>query len=303
MAHRRLPSPRKLGAESPRMRRHIVTRGDALRVAARNHEPGAWLGLRECGALRARCRAQLATHAPPRRPRRHSAPPGAATRPSPPPIRPRARESGGGDDGAEGGDPPQEATTSPVTRSRTALDSRRVPPRAARGDPEPQYRRPRAPPARYRDEPSPLGRRRRGRGDHPASPRRWTPRGTHAREGEGARPCPGGAPAAPRAAPRAAAHGSWVAQCPAPVLSYTKFHVRLGVVCREGGRVRLSSAGSFLGGGCVRLSHRGHSVANPSFIYYICHRPHGHRPWASRDLIESRILELNPPYTKELRFR
>ena len=69
-------------------------------------------------------------------------------------------------------------------------------------------------------------RRRRGRGDHPPSPRRWTsPRDEPARAKARDR-----APAVPRAAPCAAAHGSWVAQCPAPFLSYTKFHVRLGVV-------------------------------------------------------------------------
>jgi hypothetical protein len=80
-------------------------------------------------------------------------------------------------------------------------------------------------------------RRRRGRGDHPPSPRRWTsPRDEPARAKARDR-----APAAPRAAPRAAAHGSWVAQCPAPFLSYTKFHVRLGVVRREGGHPSLIS--------------------------------------------------------------
>ena len=56
------------------------------------------------------------------------------------------------------------------------------------------------------------------------------------------------APAAPRAAPRAAALGSWMAQCPAPFLSYTEFRERPGAVRRGGGIVGSLSWG---GAGCA----------------------------------------------------
>jgi hypothetical protein len=62
-----IPPPRR--RRHPRIRRHVVTRRDELRVVTQlSLERG---GLRECGALLATYRAQLATHAPPSRPRRH----------------------------------------------------------------------------------------------------------------------------------------------------------------------------------------------------------------------------------------
>lgn len=59
-----IPPPRR--PWHPRGRRNAVTRGDELRMLTQGV-----LVLRGCRKLRARCRAQLATHAPPRRPRRH----------------------------------------------------------------------------------------------------------------------------------------------------------------------------------------------------------------------------------------
>ena len=264
--------------------------------AARNHDPRlAWASrMRRAAGEMSRATRHTRTPAPPQT---YSAPPGAATRPSSSPIHRRLANRAPGMKARKDQihHMSHDVVDDPVG---TSLESRRVPLRAARGalnlntDAPARRRLDIATNRASRASPT------RARGSPPIATPLDSPRDAPARAKARDR-----APAAPRAAPRAAAHGSWVAQCPAPFLSYTKFHVRLGVVCREGGRVRLSSAGSFLGGGCVRLSHRGHSVANPSFIYYICHRPHGHRPWASRDLIESRILELNPPYTKELRFR
>ena len=62
-----IPPPRR--PRHPRIRRHVVTRGDVLRVVTQlSLERGR---LRECGALLATYRAQLATHAPLSRPRRH----------------------------------------------------------------------------------------------------------------------------------------------------------------------------------------------------------------------------------------
>ena len=107
-----IPPPRR--PRHPRIRRHVVTRGDELRVVMP-------LSLQRAEAPRMRraagdiSRATRHTRTP-EPPQTSPAPPGAATRPSPPPIRPRARESGGGDDGAGGST--SEATTSPVTRSR-----------------------------------------------------------------------------------------------------------------------------------------------------------------------------------------
>ena len=179
-------------------------------------------------------------------PHTYSAPPGAATRPSSSPIHRRLANRAPAMM-ARGGPPwkPQRRHD-PVG---TSLDSRRVPLRAARGAPSLNTD---APARRRLDIATNRASRAsptRARGSPPIATPLDSPRDVPARAKARDR-----APAAPRAAPRAAAHGSLVAQCPAPFLSYTKFHVRLGVVCREGGRVRLSSAGSFLGGGAF-VSH------------------------------------------------
>ena len=148
---RRPAHPAPAPPSSPRMRRHVVTRGDALWVVMP-------LSLERAGAPRMRRAAGEMSRATrhtrtPAPPQTFSAHPGAAMRPSSSPIRPTARKGGGGSD-VERAARASEATTSPWPGRGVPRLAPRASPRGPKC-PEPRHRRPRAPPARYRDETSP----------------------------------------------------------------------------------------------------------------------------------------------------
>ena len=196
----------------------------------------------------------------PEPPQTSPAPPGAATRPSPPPIRPKARESGGGDDGAEGvhlGS--HDVAGDPVA---AALDSRRVPPRAARGDPSLNTDAP----ARRRLDIATNRvprRRRRGRGDHPIATPLYAARDA-AREGEGARPCPGGAPGRP------ARRGARVLGGPVPSTLFVIHEIpRATGCCVSGRRTRPPLISWLFSGRWVRSSLTSWALGGESFVYLL----------------------------------
>ena len=126
-------------------------------------------------------------------PQTYSAPPGAATRPSSSPIHRRLANRAPAMM-ARGGPPwkPQRRHD-PVG---TSLDSRRVPLRAARGAPSLNTDAPARRRLDIADKTIPSASSTRARGSPPIATPLDLPEG-RTREGEGARPCPGGAPGRP----------------------------------------------------------------------------------------------------------
>ena len=145
-----------------------------------------------------------------------------------------------------------EVVGDPVT---TALDSRCVPPSAARGALNLNTDAP-APPARHPDEPSPSASPTRERASNPRHAVR-TPEG-RAREGECARRCPSGAPDRP------ARRGAQVPGGPVPSTLFVIHGIPHAIGCCASGyaEVRLSSAGSLVG-------HKGWHSDGESFVYLI----------------------------------
>ena len=238
-------------------------------------------------------------------PQTYSAPPGAATRPSSSPIHRRLANRAPAMM-ARGGPPwkPQRRHD-PVG---TSLDSRRVPLRAARGAPSLNTDAPARRRLDIADKTIPSASSTRARGSPPIATPLDLPEG-RTREGEGARPCPGGAPGRP------ARRGARVLGGPVPSTLFVIHEIPRATGCCASGRRTSVSHQLALFWAVGAFVIVGTRLANPSFIYYICHQSarsgrRGHhgtdephvvvaaRPWIhtrySDTVRTSRILRRHP---------